>query len=124
MQREGLHCAPLSIIGEVKLNASACLFNKQFLLLGNIYSTLCNQDGYGVLDVRKFVNGTPTIIGADLSLMQSLRLKQLTSNIDTAISEARTKILKSIKVNKKETVLIWMCLYWNLTSTFTSPNQL
>ena len=91
-QREGLHCTPLSINGELKLNASACLFNKQFRLLDNIYVTVCNQDRYVFLDVRKFVNGTPTIIGVDLSLMQWLSLKQLTSNIDTAtcISEART----------------------------------
>ena len=89
-QREGLHCTPLSINGKLKLNASACLFNKQFRLLDNIYATVCNQDGYVSLDVRKFVNGTPTIIGVDLSLMQWLSLKQLTSIIDTAISEART----------------------------------
>ena len=69
-QREGLHCTPLSINGEVKLNASACLFNKQFRLFDNIYATVCNQDGYVFLDVRKFVNGIPTIIGVDLSLMQ------------------------------------------------------
>ena len=74
-QREGLHCTPPSINGELKLNASACLFNKQFRLLDNIYATVCNQDGYVFLDVRKFVNGTPTIIGVDLSLMQWLSLK-------------------------------------------------
>ena len=88
-QSEGLHCTSLSINGEVKLNASAYLFHKQFRLLDNIYATVCNRDGYVFLDVRKFVNGTPTIIGVDLSLMQWLSLKQLTSNIDTAISKAR-----------------------------------
>ena len=45
-QREGLHCTPLSINGEVKLNPSACLYNKQFRLLNIIYATVCNEDGY------------------------------------------------------------------------------
>jgi len=72
------------------LNKTACVYVKQFYLQQQLYATVCNQDGYVFVDIRQFVNGTATIIGADLSLLQWLTLKQLSSSIDVAISEART----------------------------------
>lgn len=72
------------------LNKTACVYVKQFYLQQRLYATVCNQDGYVFVDIRQFVNGTATIIGVDLSLLQWLTLKQLSPSIDIAISEART----------------------------------
>lgn len=82
---------PVSDAGvKPNLNKTECVYVKQFYLQDRLYATVCNQDGYVFVDIRHFVNGTATIIGVDLSLLQWLTLKQLTPSIDTAVSEART----------------------------------
>lgn len=71
------------------LNQTACVYVKQFYLHDHVYATVCNQAGHVFLDIRKFANGTATIRGMDLNLLQWLTLKEFTSSIDTAVSEAR-----------------------------------
>lgn len=72
------------------LNQTACVYVKQFHLQNQLFTTVCNLDGHVFVDVRRFVNGTATIKGVDLTLNQWLILKQHTSSIDEAITEART----------------------------------
>lgn len=81
------------------LNKTTCVYAKQFYLQESLYATVCNQNGYVFVDIRQFVNRSATIIGVDLSLLQWLTLKQLSSSIDTAVDEARTywKDLKQYK---------------------------
>lgn len=86
------------------LNKTECLYVKQFYLQESLYATVCNQAGYVFLDIRKFVNGTATIIGVDLSLLQWLSLKQLSSSIDIAVTEART-YWKELKLYKGKLVI-------------------
>ena len=73
-----------------QLNLSTCVYAKQFPLHDHVFATVCNQDGYVFVDVRKFVNQTATIIGVELSSYQWMVLKQMSARVDGAISEART----------------------------------
>ena len=75
---------------EIKPNATVCVFVKRYNLSENIYLTVCNLNGYIMLDIRQFLNETSTIKGFGLELRQWLTLKQLTHQIDVAIVEART----------------------------------
>lgn len=72
------------------LNQTACVYVEKFYLRGNQYMTVCNQQGYVETDIRKFINGSATIIGVNLNLQQWNTLKQYSGSIDTAITEART----------------------------------
>ena len=94
------HCPP-----EVKpvamtpnLNQSACVYVKQYSLRSNTFATVCNIDGQVFMDIRRFVNGSATQIGIQLSMTQWLSLKQMTPQIDQGIAEARTywKTLKNL----------------------------
>ncbi len=69
---------------------SACVFVKQYHLGGSTYATVCNRNGDVVVDIRRIVNGTASIIGIPLELRQWLTLKGSSKRIDEAISEART----------------------------------
>ncbi|OOZ21251.1 hypothetical protein BOW31_12875 [Solemya velum gill symbiont] len=75
---------------EPNLNRTLCTYVKQYHLRGGTYVTVCNHSGEMILDVRRFVNGTATILGIPLTLRQWLILKQLTPEIDRAVGEART----------------------------------
>ena len=75
---------------EIKPNATACVFVKRYNLSDNIYLTVCNLNGYIMLDIRQFLNETSTLKGIELDLRQWLTLKQLTHQIHVAIVEART----------------------------------
>lgn len=88
---------------EVKQNETACVFIKQFDIYQDTYVTVCNRYGVVVLDIRRFINDTATIIGIQLSERQWLKLKQVSSIIDRAISEARTywKDLKILKYREE-----------------------
>lgn len=88
-------------IQPIDLNHTACLYVKQYHLQGNVYGTLCNQNGLIFLDIRRFLNGTATPIGIQLELHQWLTLKQLTPLIDEAISEARN-YWRTLKTYKRE----------------------
>ncbi len=72
------------------LNQTGCVFVKQFRLGGSTYATVCNANGNVFVDIRRFLNGTATLVGIQLELRQWLTIKQTTKLIDTAISEART----------------------------------
>ena len=94
------HCPP-----EVKpvdvnpnLNQTACVYVKQYSLRHNTFATVCNMDGQVFMDIRRFVNGSATHIGIQLSMTQWLSLKQITPQIDQGIREARTywKTLKNL----------------------------
>lgn len=74
----------------IDANQTACLYVKQFTLARNMRVTVCNQHSEIIVDIRRFINGTSTIIGIPLHLHQWLTLKQLTPLIDRAIAEART----------------------------------
>ena len=71
-------------------NNSTCVYVKRYHLLENIYATVCNLDGYIVIDLRKFINNTATINGIQLNLQQWQSLKLTSSTIDVAVAEART----------------------------------
>ena len=78
------------------INQTACVFVKQFSLGVNTYITICNLQSEIIVDIRRFINGTSTIIGITIDLQQWLTLKQITPLVDRAIYEART-FWKSIK---------------------------
>ncbi len=69
------------------LNLTSCGFAKQYSLGGNTHATACVQNGDAIVDIRKFLNGTATIIGISLDLRQWRTLKRLTSLIDIGIDE-------------------------------------
>ncbi|MES9880678.1 MAG: hypothetical protein ABW185_07335 [Sedimenticola sp.] len=75
---------------DVEANQTACMYVKQFALSRNMRVTVCNQGSEIIVDMRRFINGTSTIIGLPLQLRQWSKLKQLTPLIDRAIFEART----------------------------------
>lgn len=80
------------------VSETACVYVKQYNLRENTYVTVCNREGEVFIDIRRFLNGTATILGIPLSLHQWLTLKQVTPLIDRAITEARTywKTLQSL----------------------------
>jgi hypothetical protein len=71
-------------------NQTGCVFVKQYRLGGTTYATVCNRNGELIVDIRKILNGTASIVGIPLELRQWLNLKRTTKLIDTAISEGRT----------------------------------
>ena len=73
-----------------RANNTACVNVKRYHLSENIFSTVCNVDGYIVVYLRKFINGTATIKGIQLNLQQWQSLKQASASIDVAVAEART----------------------------------
>ena len=75
---------------EIKPNATACVYVKRYNLSENIYLSVCNLNGYIMLDIRQFINESSTIKGIGLNTRQWSSLKQLTQHIDVAIDEART----------------------------------
>lgn len=97
----GQVCLPLKTQDTLdpELNQTACIYAKQFYLRDNLYATVCNQRGYVITDIRKFINDSATIIGVSLNEQQWAALKHLSGSIDTAISEARSywNNLKSYK---------------------------
>ena len=95
---------PNNDINPINLNHTACVYVKQYHLQGNVYGTLCNQNGLIFLDVRRFLNETASPIGIQLELHQWITLKQLTPLIDEAISEART-YWKTLKMYKGQTIV-------------------
>jgi hypothetical protein len=68
------------------LNQTVCTFVEQFHLQDNLYATVCNQANYVFLDIREFINGTATIRGIDLNLLQWISLKRFTSSIDKVMT--------------------------------------
>jgi len=84
-------------------NETACVFIKQYDIYLDTFVTVCNRYGVVVLDIRRFINDTATIIGIQLSERQWLRLKRVSPIIDRAISEARTywKDLKVLKYREE-----------------------
>ena len=96
------HSAVLSYNVEIQQNETACVFIKQYDIYHDTYVTVCNRYGIVELDIRKFVNDTASIKGIQLSERQWLRLKQVSSRIDTAIAEART-YWKDLKILKYRT---------------------
>ena len=94
------HCPPEvePVAMRPNLNQSACVYVKQYYLRGNTYATVCNMNGQIVMDIRRFINGSTTLIGIQLNLNQWLSLKQMTPQIDIGIAEARTywKTLKNL----------------------------
>lgn len=88
---------------DVQQNETACVFIKQYDIYQDTYVTVCNKYGVVLLDIRRFINNTATIIGIQLSERQWLRLKQVSPTIDRAISEARTywKDLKILKYREE-----------------------
>ena len=83
----------------VSPNDTTCVFVKRYNLTERIYLTVCNLNGYVTLDIRQFLNNTPTVKGIALSLHQWLTLKQMIHPIDTAIDEARTYWLRLRRLN-------------------------
>lgn len=71
-------------------NRTACVFVKQYHLGGSTYATVCNRYGDVIVDIRRVLNGTATIVGIPLELRQWITLKGTSKRIDEAISEART----------------------------------
>lgn len=88
-------------LGMQKENETVCVFIKQYDIYHDTYVTVCNRYGVVVLDIRKFVNNTPSATGIQLSERQWLRLKQVSSLVDTSIAEART-YWRDLKVLKYE----------------------
>lgn len=80
-------------------NETACVFIKQYDIYHDTCITVCNRYGDVVIDVRKFFNNTPSVIGIQIGERQWLRLKQVSPLVDRAITEARTywKDLKILK---------------------------
>ena len=48
-------------------NHSMCMNVKPFDLTQNVYLTVCKQPRYTLIDIRKFVNGTTTILSIHLN---------------------------------------------------------
>lgn len=74
---------------EADQNETACVFIKQYDIYHGTYVTVCNRYGVVVLDIRRFVNDTPSIIGIQLTERQWIRLKQVWPLVDKSILEAR-----------------------------------
>ena len=54
------------------LNKTECVQVKKFYLQESLYATVCNQNGYVIVDIRQLVKRSATIVGVDLSLLQWL----------------------------------------------------
>lgn len=73
------------------MNHTACIYVKQFVIGGNVRVTVCNRGSNTiVVDVRRFINGTSTILGIPIDVQQWRRLKQTVPLIDKAIDDAKT----------------------------------
>jgi hypothetical protein len=72
-------------------NRTSCVYVKQFVIGGNIRVTVCNSgSNFIVVDMRRFVNDTATIVGLWMDVQQWRRLKQITPYVDNAIRDARS----------------------------------
>ena len=89
---------PADSIVTPDVNQTDCIYVKQYHLQHNTYATVCNMNGHILVDLRRYINGTATVIGMQLELNQWLTLKQTIPSIDKAIEEARAywKTLKSL----------------------------
>ena len=81
---------PLDYEVKPDLNQTACVYVKQYPVRFNTYATVCNRDGHVFVDLRRFVNGSATLLGIQLELTQWNSLKQMMSLIDEGLSEARS----------------------------------
>jgi len=69
------------------LNRTLCSYIKQFPLGNNHYATVCHWEGKAFVDIRRFHNGTATIRGIPLHLVQWWNLVNQVKRIELAIKE-------------------------------------
>lgn len=72
----------------VELNSSLCSYFKQYPLPNQYYATICSYQGEIRIDLRKFINKHPSILGIYFNINQWNYLKRLDSFIDNSIKEA------------------------------------
>ena len=71
---------------EPDLSKSICDNPTQFHLGQNLYLTVCHVDNEYVLDVRRFINQTATIIGVQMNLSQWKKLQHVADKLRTTLA--------------------------------------
>ncbi len=80
-------------------NATAeCDYSERYDLGETTYLTVCDLNGYVILDIRKFINNSATISGVPLNWDQWISLKRQIPPIDIAIGEARAQTERRVLI--------------------------
>ncbi len=66
-------------------NATTCDYSERYYIGETTYLTVCDLNGYVILDIRKFINNSASIAGIPLSVNQWISLKRQIPPIDAAI---------------------------------------
>lgn len=71
-----------------RFNSTLCTYLKQYPLPHGSYVSICRYQNQVRIDLRKFINGKPTIKGIVFNVSQWNYLHTLWEHVNTAISEA------------------------------------
>ena len=80
---------PMDYEVKVQANQTACSYQKQFDLKGNVILSVCHRDEEVSVDIRLFLNKTATIRGIPLNLIQWNLLQRVSNSVNRAIEEAK-----------------------------------